>query len=232
MTIAAGSDIVAADGINLAHSVFAYAASSSGNDTYAITLTPAPTAYAVGQVFSFIPNAANTGGATLNVNALGAKTILKNYNQALDTGDILAGQAVRVMYDGTNFQLLSPTAQMVLFTNGTTSKNLADASTTQNIAHGLGKIPKKVRLVFHRTDGTGFATVAYNGTTKSVVGYVISNAAYRDMAGTDIILYEVSNNTQFQTGVITFDATNIIITWTKTNSPTGTYGILWEAETW
>jgi hypothetical protein len=32
------------------------------------------------------------------------------------------------------------------------------------------------------------------------------------------------------TGVITFDATNIIITWTKNGSPTGTYQILWEVQ--
>lgn len=31
-------------------------------------------------------------------------------------------------------------------TNGTTTKDLSDASTTQNIAHGLGEIPKFVRL--------------------------------------------------------------------------------------
>jgi len=32
-----------------------------------------------------------------------------------------------------------------------------------------------------------------------------------------------------QVGVVTFDATNIIITWTKTGSPTGSYLLLWEA---
>ena len=34
----------------------------------------------------------------------------------------------------------------------------------------------------------------------------------------------------YQDGVVTFDDTNIIIDWTKTNSPTGTYTLLWEAE--
>ena len=87
-----------------------YAASSVGTDAYAITLTPGPTAYAAGQEFRFKADAANTGGATLNVNGLGAKTILKQNDQALATGDIEAGQIVTVVYDGTNFQMQSQVA--------------------------------------------------------------------------------------------------------------------------
>jgi len=85
-----------------------YAASSSGNDTYAITLAPAPAAYVTGMVIRFKADVANTGAATLNVNALGAKTIVKQYNITLGDGDIKANQLVEVIYDGTNFQLLSP----------------------------------------------------------------------------------------------------------------------------
>ena len=54
-----------------------YAAATGAVNTYEITLTPAPTAYAVGQKFTFKANLANTGTATLNVNGLGAKTIKK-----------------------------------------------------------------------------------------------------------------------------------------------------------
>ena len=87
------------------NSTHTYAADAEASDTYAITLSPAPSAYAAGQSFKFKANTANTGGATLNVNALGAKTILKNTDQALATGDIEAGSIVEVTYDGTNFQL-------------------------------------------------------------------------------------------------------------------------------
>lgn len=85
-----------------------YAADSGSTDAYAITLTPAPAAYATGQVFIFKANTVNTGTATLNVNSLGAKTIVKSYNVTLEDGDIKANQIVEVIYDGTNFQLLSP----------------------------------------------------------------------------------------------------------------------------
>lgn len=91
-------------------SKYTYAADAEASDTYVITLTPAPAAYATGQVFSFKANTANTGAATLNVNALGAKTIKKLHDQDLATGDIEAGQIVLVVYDGTNFQMLSQLA--------------------------------------------------------------------------------------------------------------------------
>lgn len=85
-----------------------YVADAGSNDTYAITITPAPTAYATGQEFTFKANTINTGACTLNVNSLGAKTIKKQYDVDLDTGDIKAGQIVKVVYNGTNMEMVSP----------------------------------------------------------------------------------------------------------------------------
>src|SRR5581483_10701671 len=87
-----------------------YAADSVSTDAYAVTLTPAPTAYVTGMVVRFKAGTANTGAATLNVNSLGAKTIVKNYNSTLADNDILANQIGEVIYDGTNFQMISPVA--------------------------------------------------------------------------------------------------------------------------
>jgi hypothetical protein len=84
-----------------------YAADAGGDDTYAVTLDPAPAAYYAGMEVNFKPTTANTGACTLDVNGLGAKTIKKNVSTDLETGDILAGQMVKVLYDGTNFQLVS-----------------------------------------------------------------------------------------------------------------------------
>lgn len=83
---------------------------AGANDTYVITLDPVPSAYFAGQEFKFKANTANTGAATLNVNGLGAKTIKKvagGITTDLATSDIRAGQYVHVVYDGTNFQMLS-----------------------------------------------------------------------------------------------------------------------------
>lgn len=84
-----------------------YGASSAGTDTYAITITPAITAYVTGMQFRFLADVANTGAATLNVSGLGPVTIKKNVSTDLAIGDILAGQIVVVEYDGTNFQMSS-----------------------------------------------------------------------------------------------------------------------------
>lgn len=118
-------------------------------------------------------------------------------------------------------------------TNGTTTKNLADASTTQNIAHGLGEIPKFVRLtvVFWPSNAlpTTIATAVYNGTTASVVCSTGTSTTRVDGGGTTLQITATSSSTDYQTWVITMDATNIIITWTKQANPTGTVPILWEA---
>lgn len=87
-----------------------YAADSVGTDAYAITLVPSIAAYVTGMRFLFKAGTANTGNATLAVNGLAAKNILKAYNQTLVDNDIKAGQIVEVAYDGTQFQMLSQTA--------------------------------------------------------------------------------------------------------------------------
>lgn len=129
-------------------------------------------------------------------------------------------------------------AGTTVYTNGSTTKNAADASGVQNIAHGLPAIPKKVTLTCTCTDvgtaGAGksfLARAVYNGTTQS------SQSTHIDSTGglsDNTFTLGITGSTGVpggQTGVITFDATNIIITWTKTGSPIGTYILVWEAET-
>ena len=75
----------------------------------AITATAAVSmsAYATGQRFAFVVGTTNTGTTTININAIGAKTIKKNATQDVAAGDLLAGTVADVFYDGTYFQLLS-----------------------------------------------------------------------------------------------------------------------------
>jgi hypothetical protein len=87
-----------------------YAADAQANDTYVITLAPVPAAYVAGMALYFKANTANTTDATLNVNALGAKAIVKGVSTALSSNDILAGMMCHVVYDGTNFVLMNPRA--------------------------------------------------------------------------------------------------------------------------
>jgi hypothetical protein len=88
-------------------SVFQYLTGISGTDTIVATAALGMTAYAAGQVFRFISAGANTGAVTLNINAIGAKAITKNGTVGLVADDIVADAVIQVVYDGTQFQLLS-----------------------------------------------------------------------------------------------------------------------------
>src|ERR1041384_3191253 len=94
------------------------AAGSSG-DTYVCALSPAITTYTTGACYVFkAPNASTaSGGATLNLNSLGAKTIKKPYGGVttdLADNDIQANQFVTVCYDGTNMLMMSQAGALPL----------------------------------------------------------------------------------------------------------------------
>ncbi|MEK7550084.1 MAG: hypothetical protein AAB519_03845 [Patescibacteria group bacterium] len=84
-----------------------YIEDAGGDDAYAGTLDPAPAAYYENMEVDLKPSTSNTGPCTLNVNGLGAISIKKNVSEDPATGDILAGQMVKLKYDGTNFQIIS-----------------------------------------------------------------------------------------------------------------------------
>lgn len=161
-----------------------YAADAGSTDAYAVTLAPAPTAYFTGMTVKFKANTANTGAATLNVNALGAKDVKKNYNTALETGDILANQLVAVIYDGTNFQMLSPSAALTAaandgwITDSGTTWTYASSSTI-NVANGT-LFQKGDRIKLTQTTAKYFVVTGVSGNVITVSGgtdYTVANAA-------------------------------------------------------
>lgn len=222
-----------------------YAASTTGNDTYVVTLSPVPLAYTNGMTVRFNADVGNTGAATLNVNGLGAIALTRPSGTALSTGDITAGNVVTAVYDGTNFQIsgLVPAALTAgagtnagalhshSWVNGTTTKNAADASTTQTIAHGLGYVPTAVHITFFPNVVSNFHNeLAYNGTTQSCIGlYSDGVGGVFVNNGTTVILNSNGGSSGTQTGTVTVDATNISISWVKASSPSGTYLMLWKA---
>lgn len=74
---------------------------ASGTDTY--TGTVGWTAYATGQQLAVKFTNANTTAATLNIDSLGAKSIVNYDGSALAGGEIPALGRVGLVYDGTNF---------------------------------------------------------------------------------------------------------------------------------
>ena len=130
------------------------------------------------------------------------------------------------------------------FRCGVATKNINDASTVQNIAHGLGRIPKIVRvkadaaytaalsmIVTGAYDGTNHASICLcsaEGTSTALIDNIYNSTAAElgFTAATGTNPYTGANR---QTGVITCDATNIIITWTKAGTvASNVVNILWE----
>ncbi len=120
---------------NFKTGAYDYVVSTGSLNAYAVA-TPALAAYAAGNEMEFKASFSNTGAATINVNSLGAKSIKKNDGAtALVSGDIVSGQIVRVRYDGTNFQMLSPggtpaVTKVALAASGVADSTAVGASST------------------------------------------------------------------------------------------------------
>lgn len=143
-----------------------YAADAGGTDAYAITVTPAPTAYVTGQVFRFKANTANTGTATLNVNSLGALTLKKpsaSGYTALETGDILASQLVEVMYNGTDMIVTSTLSSAL------SSTSLYFPQTLGLTTTGVTTVVRGVNTATSETDGSLLFTVNIVSNTQAIV---------------------------------------------------------------
>lgn len=78
---------------------------ATGTDTYAAVFNPAWASYKTGAEVLITFTNANTGAATLNVNALGAKAIKKN-GVAVVSGDIPASSSISLVYNGTDFLMI------------------------------------------------------------------------------------------------------------------------------
>lgn len=74
---------------------------------YNITLSPAPTAYAVPFGLSFKATHTNTGAAQAKVVGLAYLPIKNVDGAALSASDIISGAIVQLVYDGTNLYLVS-----------------------------------------------------------------------------------------------------------------------------
>jgi hypothetical protein len=116
LTTAADVEIWTVDNISSGETFGASQLLSSvlGSDTITATVTsPNFTAYAAGQMFSFVAVATNTTSTvTLNLSgptgpALGSRSVTKQGTNPLSAGDIQAGQIVLVEYDGARFQFVN-----------------------------------------------------------------------------------------------------------------------------
>jgi hypothetical protein len=138
-------------------------ATVTGTANAIVIASPVPTGFslAVGRQVTFVATGTNTTAATLNVNSTGARNIYRLAFGApapLIGGEIVAGNLVTVVYDGTQFQL----ATQIANTFGPLT-NLASAGTTD-----LGTIAS------HNVNITGNTTITAFGSTATA-----DNPVYR-----------------------------------------------------
>jgi len=159
--------------------------SVAGTNTITAALSPvALTAYATGQVFTFIPANANTGATTLNVDSVGAKNIFSG-GAALIGGELVAGVPVQVEYDGTQFNLLTPAILNGTVSTTWTFDGTGSPGTSGSVTLTYQKIGRWVTLnipAVTATSGTGSTTM----TNNTVLPAAIRPAAQQDFAFTNM----------------------------------------------
>jgi hypothetical protein len=88
---------------------FNYGVDAQTSDAYVVTI-PGISAYVAGMVITFKANTINTGPCSVNVNNLGIKTLKVKVTADPINGYIASGTIVMAVYDGTNFQMIQPSA--------------------------------------------------------------------------------------------------------------------------
>ena len=168
-------------------SAFTFLTSPAGTNTMTAIASLGMSAYVTGQRFFFVAPTTNTGACTLNINSIGIKSITKQGTTALVSGDIALGAIVQVVYDGTEFQLVSPSAAPTVnsFNAGTTGLTPATATTgaitlagTLAIANGGTGATTQANAL---TNVVGFTPVQQGGGTGQ-----LTNKTYIGWNGTDL----------------------------------------------
>ena len=116
-------------------------------------------------------------------------------------------------------------------TFGVSSKNLADSTAVQTIAHGLGKIPTYVKITAFFLSGAvfQFSVGSSNGTSnESVNGW--GNGSSGNSYGTAYAVDIENGSAVGQRATVTVDGTNLYIHWSPPGggAGSGTANFLWE----
>lgn len=162
-----------------------YLTSVSGADTITASAPIGLSAYAAGQEFRFVSVGANTGAVTLNINAIGAKSVTKDGATALAAGDIASGAVCVVVYDGTQFQLVATKpvfATSAQAQEGTSTSTVISPDTLNDALNGPNWATGMVAPFARSTAPSGW--IKANGGT---IGNASSGATTRANADTSAL---------------------------------------------
>lgn len=211
-TVASGDDATPAQYNNLRKDVIRnagdYEVAGGTGDVITLSIDAQYVAYAGGDKIRFQASAVNTGAVTINVNSLGAKTVLKHNDQALEAGDIENGQEIELIYDGTNFQMISPSGNFISSADKETLTDGSDAASLHSHSNSSSLIS------FNSSQSTVNSTAAET----SIKSVIIPANTLGTGSGLRFSLYvssftmDASNNAKFivkygSTDVATFTLT-------------------------
>jgi len=206
-------------------------------DAITITTSPITTAYAAGEVHTFVTPGANTGAVTVNINALGAKALKTASGDALVAGDLPASAIVAAVYDGTAFRIaaqpfnggqLAGTRNRII--NGGMLIDQRNAGAAKTFTAGAA-------LAYAVDRWYGYCTGA-NVTGQRVTGAVANTFRYRFTGAASVTAIgfgqriEAANSADFAGTTVTFgvDLANSLltsVTWTAYYAnTTDTFGTL------
>lgn len=192
-----------------------YGVSATGTTVFVVGLSLAQTQLVAGFRMSFKSDTASSGGATLNVNGLGAKTI-KAGGVALINSDIPANQVVEVIYDGTDFQLQNIQSSTRKIRNNASGVTVASTTTETNLLNvsipgGVLSTNNAVRVTIPVSEfslsNTKVATfrLKYGVTTLVSTGFTLTGSAQplvSNAPGKIEVLLLGAGATNSQSGVI------------------------------
>ncbi len=206
-----------------------FASSTTAANTYTASLSPAITTYGSGGLLVKIKfTNANTGAATINLNGLGAVSMVHTDGSALISGDIPAGGTALLQYNGTSFILINPinvvlaavTASKVAWWDANKKLTFVDYATAAELITGTDvlKIPNAASLEGKRS--ILFTSVSNSATGSSNIdcGSKQEVCAYYNTTVTGAITITVSNATNLEILhlVMNITGSNIGITFPST----------------
>lgn len=183
--------------LNLSGAILVGGTDSGAANAYVLAATL--NAYAANMIVMIKAINANTGASTLNINGLGAKSILRQDGTALQSGDIVAGQWIKLVYSGTDFRLLN---QFINFASppaigsGTPQAVTGTivTATTQFVGSGAGLTGTANSLSIG-----GNASTATNATNATTAASCSGNAASATTASNGVTKSKFDNSLSLAT---------------------------------
>ena len=136
-------------------------------------------AYYDGMVMAFEASGTNTGAVTINVDAIGAKALKKNVSEDMAAGEILSGQKIIAIYDGTNFQIISPFLDVAIAASEAAAAASAAAALVSENAAAADLVLTNADVVLTHADVvlTGLDVTATNADVVLTTADAVSTAA-------------------------------------------------------